>query len=110
MAIVSCPECNKKISDKAAICDHCGFVVDGLDAKTLERKRRSLRADHLQKLTMQSMLAMLLFVVGIGGLFYFRDETSADPTWQSQVAIGIMVVGFIWYIINRARMLSARRK
>ncbi|RUO34935.1 zinc ribbon domain-containing protein [Aliidiomarina soli] len=110
MAIVNCPECNKKMSDKAAVCEHCGFVVDGLDANTLERKRRRARADYINKLTAQSMLAMLVFVVGIGGLFYFRDDTSPDPTWQSQISIGLMAIGFIWYIVNRVRLLNTRRK
>lgn len=110
MAIVNCPKCNKKMSDKAAVCDHCGFVVDGLDAETLERKRRRKRADHIHKLTTHGMLAMLIFVAGIAGIFYFRDETSPDPTWQSQISIVITVVGFVWYIINRMRMIAARRK
>lgn len=110
MAIVSCPQCNEKMSDKAATCPKCGFVVDGLDADTLERKRRRNRADRIQKLTTQSMLAMLLFVAGIAALFYYRDETSPDPNWESQVAIVVIVIGFIWYIVNRARMMIARRK
>ena len=25
MALISCPECNKQISDKAKFCPHCGF-------------------------------------------------------------------------------------
>lgn len=110
MAIVTCPQCSNKMSDKAATCHQCGFVVDGLDAKTLERKRKRQRADKIQKLTTQSMLAMLLFVVGIAGLFYYRDETSPDPGWQSQIAVVVIVIGFIWYIINRVRLMVARRK
>lgn len=110
MAIVNCPNCSRKISDKAAVCDNCGFVLGNLDAQTLERKRRRLKADQLNKLTTQSMLAMLLFVAGIAGVFYFRDTTSADPTWQSQLALVVTVVGFVWYIVNRMRMVAARRK
>lgn len=110
MAIVNCPKCNKKMSDKAAVCDNCGFVVDGLDPQTLERKRRRRKADLINKLNTQSMLAMLIFVAGIAGVFYFRDETAPDPTWQSQVAVVVTVIGFIWYIVNRVRMVAARRK
>lgn len=110
MAIVSCPECGKKISDKAAVCEHCGFVLEGQDPESLARKRRRNKADRINKLTAQSMFAMLVFVAGIGGLFYFRDETSADPNWQAQASIAVMVIGFIWYIINRARLLLAKRQ
>ncbi|RAJ98951.1 zinc ribbon domain-containing protein [Aliidiomarina maris] len=110
MAIVSCPKCNKKMSDKAAVCAHCGFVVDSLDAESLERKRRRRKADHIHKLTTHSMLAMLVFVAGIAGIFFYRDEASVDPSWQSQVALVVTVLGFVWYIINRMRMIAARRK
>lgn len=27
MALIKCPECNKEISDKAAVCPHCGFAI-----------------------------------------------------------------------------------
>lgn len=110
MAIVSCPECGKKISDKAAVCEHCGFVLEGQDPDSLARKRQRKKADRVSKLTAQSMFAMLLFVAGIGGTFYFRDETSADANWQTQVAMVVMVIGFIWYIINRARLLLVKRQ
>ncbi|MCX6831717.1 MAG: zinc ribbon domain-containing protein, partial [candidate division Zixibacteria bacterium] len=28
--LISCPECNAKVSDKAHICPHCGFQIDTL--------------------------------------------------------------------------------
>lgn len=110
MAIVSCPECGKKISDKAAVCEHCGFVLEGQDPEAMARKRRRNKADRVNKLTAQSMLGMLIFVAGIGGVFYFRDEASADPSWQVQASMGAMGVGFIWYIVSRARLILAKRK
>jgi hypothetical protein len=27
MALINCPECKKEISDKAASCPHCGFIL-----------------------------------------------------------------------------------
>lgn len=29
MAIINCPECGKEISDKAASCPNCGYVLNG---------------------------------------------------------------------------------
>lgn len=110
MAIVNCPQCNKQISDKAAACNECGFVLQGLDPKSLERKRAYRKADQITKLTTHGMWSILLFVAGIAGVVYFRDETSPDPTWQSQVALVMTVIGFIWYIINRMRLVAARRR
>lgn len=28
MSLILCPECGTKISDKARICPHCGFMSD----------------------------------------------------------------------------------
>lgn len=110
MAIMQCPECGLKMSDKAAVCDRCGFVIEGMDPEELERKRRYQKADAINRLTSQTMLAMLLFVAGIGGVFFFRDETSPDPAWQMQVSFVLMGVGFIWYIVNRIRLISVKRR
>ena len=30
MALVTCPECKKEVSDSADACPHCGFVNPGL--------------------------------------------------------------------------------
>lgn len=110
MAIVSCPQCSKKISDKAAVCEHCGFVLEGQDQAQLARLRSRTKSDKINKLTSQSMLAMLLFMIGIAGTFYFRDESSPDPSWQVQVSMLVMVVGFIWYLINRARIILVKKR
>ena len=32
MAIVSCPECDDNVSDKAAACPHCGYPINGDDS------------------------------------------------------------------------------
>lgn len=28
MALISCPECGKEISDKVKSCPHCGYPID----------------------------------------------------------------------------------
>jgi predicted amidophosphoribosyltransferase len=37
MAVISCPGCNKKISDKASNCSHCGLELKGLDPEKISR-------------------------------------------------------------------------
>lgn len=110
MAIIQCPDCGFKISDKAAVCKRCGFVIEGMAPEELERKRRNHKAEAINKLTSQTMLAMLLFIAGIGGVFFFREETSADTVWQVQVSFVLMGVGFIWYIVNRIRLINVKRR
>ena len=33
MALISCPECNKEISDKAQSCPHCGYPISNTNSK-----------------------------------------------------------------------------
>lgn len=44
MSLVLCPECNSKISDKATMCPHCGFVAScsekAVELKTVPQKER----------------------------------------------------------------------
>lgn len=35
MALLNCPECNGKVSDKAEICPHCGYPVNKIKANNL---------------------------------------------------------------------------
>lgn len=31
MALITCPECNGQVSDKATVCPHCGYPLEGSD-------------------------------------------------------------------------------
>ena len=39
MALIDCPSCNKKISDKAQNCQHCRFSLGKADAEDIARKQ-----------------------------------------------------------------------
>ena len=36
MALIQCPECGKQISDKAAVCIHCGFPLETIKESIVE--------------------------------------------------------------------------
>ena len=36
MALITCPECGKEVSDQAEVCIHCGYPLKKLNAKTQE--------------------------------------------------------------------------
>ena len=38
MALITCPECNGQVSDKAAVCPHCGFPISAQQKKPKEIK------------------------------------------------------------------------
>ena len=106
MALIDCPSCNKKISDKAQNCQHCDFTLGTASAEDLARKKSLNLYLKNQKIQTQSMLAMLLFVVGFG-FMYWGGAVAGDL--QHNIAIGVAIIGFVWYIINRVRLIFLKR-
>lgn len=107
MALIDCPSCSKRISSKAAVCSHCQCVLSELSEEKRLTMHQMSKLEQSQKLMTQSMIAMLLFCGGFG--FMFWGEPSPE-SWQHTVATGAAVVGFAWYIINRARLIFLKRK
>ena len=106
MALVDCPSCNKKTSDKAKTCPQCGFKIGDATSEDIERKQSLQRFQKLQSIQNQSLLAMLIFVASFG-FMYWGGTRPGDL--QHNLAILGAVVGFVWYLINRARIVYIKR-
>ena len=107
MAITSCPSCSKPISDKAKSCSHCGFNIGSATAEDIERKAKLAHYKAMQKLQNQSMLAILLFISGFGFIYWGGSEPGEV---QYNLSIAAAIVGFVWYAVNRVRLVLAKRK
>ena len=106
MALVNCPSCSKKISDKIKSCQHCGLSLGTADAEDIARKENLNQYLKNQSVQMQSMVAMLLFVAGFGFMYW---GGAVPGGLQYNIAIGLTVIGFVWYIINRVRLVFLKR-
>ena len=80
MALIDCPSCNKKISDKTEQCNHCGFAMGNASEDDIARKRNLQKYLKSQSIQTQSLIAMLMFVAG-----------------------------FVWYIVNRVRLVFVKK-
>jgi hypothetical protein len=107
MAVVNCPGCNKKISDKAKSCHHCQVHLSGVDADKLARLSRVSLINKTQRLMNYSFVAMLFFCGGF--LFMFWDNV-LPGSWQHTFAMASTVIGFFMYIIIRAMLLLTKRQ
>lgn len=107
MALIQCPSCTKKISSKAAVCSHCSTVVADMSEEQRVNIKQMTSIEQSVAITTQSMIAMLLFCGGFGFMFWGEPEPAS---WQSTLATGTAVLGFVWYIINRVRILLLKRK
>ena len=106
MALINCPSCNKKISDKASTCSNCGFPIGNASDEDILRKKNMQRFTKKQNLNTQSMLATFLFVGGFG-LWYWGGGQPTDL--QQNFAVGCSVVGLVWYLVIRVRMFMMKR-
>lgn len=107
MAIISCPFCGHKISDKSPSCNKCNGDIAGLTPQKREALARDKALDQAQSLVNHSMFALLLFLAGFG-LMYWWDPETGSP--QQYIAGGAIGFGFCWYIISRARIMLLRRR
>lgn len=106
MALIDCPSCGKKISDKAQSCQHCDFAIGQASVEDFARKNALKKYLQRQSIQNQSMLAMLLFVGGFG-FMYWGDVTQEDI--QFKLAFAVAASGFVWYIVNRVRLVFIKK-
>lgn len=107
MAVINCPGCKKKISDKAKTCSHCNLVLDGLNSEKMLAIGKINRINKAQRLMNFSFIAMLLFC---GGFLFMYWDNVEPGTWQHTSALICTVIGFILYIIIRAMLLFTKQK
>jgi len=106
MAVINCPNCKKKISDKAKSCEHCQIDLSALDADKIASLKRVSAVTKSQQLMNHSFIAMLLFC---GGFLFLYLQDAQPGTWQYVVAIASTILGFILYIITRVRLILTKR-
>ena len=107
MAVINCPGCRNKISDKATSCNHCNIDLTGLDADKISSLNRVNVINKTQRLMNYSFIAMLLFCGGF--LFMFWDNVQPG-SWQHNIAMASAGIGFVMYIIIRAMLLFTKQK
>jgi len=110
VAIVNCPSCSKPISDKARECPHCGMNFENQSAEDIQRKANYELYKKRLKIQNQSMLAILLFVIGAYFTFMGDFGTSVTDRILQNGALLLTAIGFVWYGVNRVRLVLAKRK
>lgn len=107
MAVINCPSCNKKVSDKAKTCSHCNIPINALDQEQLHAIEAEQRIKKKQTLMNHSFIAMLLFC---GGFLFLFWQNAQPGSWQYYSSMASTVLGFILYLITRVRLVLLKRK
>jgi len=105
MAVINCPSCNKKISDKANSCSHCQLDLVDLDKDKIQSLSKVSYVQKHQSLMNHSFIAMLLFC---GGFLFFWQYANSG-TWQYTASVTSTIAGFVLYLITRIRLLFLKR-
>lgn len=100
MALVNCPSCAKRISDRAKTCSHCGFTTGTATEEDMLRQKRLQQIKKSQSFNNQSLLAMMLFVVGFAYMYW---GVSRPTEIEYYVAMTCSGIGLFWYVVNRVR-------
>ncbi|HCV04828.1 hypothetical protein AAEU31_18320 [Pseudoalteromonas sp. SSMSWG5] len=107
MAIISCPQCAKSISDKHKQCPHCECQVTDLSNEQLQQMQKETRIRRQQKFMNQSFLALILFLGGFFCYYFMHPETESIEWYAYSTA---MAVGFVWYIVCRIYLVVLKKK
>lgn len=106
MAVIPCPSCKKKISDKAKNCTHCSIEIAGIDQAKLALIKQTNAIKQQQNLMTHSFIAMLLFC---GGFLFFYLKDAQPGTIEYIGSIASTILGFILYLVTRVRLLLLKR-
>lgn len=107
MAIINCPNCNRKTTEISSRCPHCGFDRGGEDGdeRQMELKRRQLR-DRVYHLNMTSYGVITLFLVAFGWYWWDTDGFQAASSKGPVILLGL---GTIAYLVIRVLLYRARK-
>jgi hypothetical protein len=107
MSIVACPQCGKRVSSLAPICDRCGYEKGETSEEDLQRFRARRLRDHVYRLNMASyaviavvILAFAWYWVGSGG---FQAPLSTNGPYY------LFGAGAVAYLVVRVLLFRAKR-
>lgn len=77
-----------------------------MSSEAMASKRRVAKINKSQSIQVQTFIALMLFV---GGFTLWYWEVQPSESWTRLAGQGMIAVGFIWYLINRVRLIVLKR-
>lgn len=107
MAIVNCPNCAQRISDRAAVCPNCQFAIGEVAPEVIEKTRIRRRREQIYRLRMASYTALTLFVAGVIWYWFSSNGFQSPP---ARGPILVMATGALAYFVLRVVTIWVRRQ
>jgi hypothetical protein len=105
MALITCPECEKRISDRAGTCPSCGYPIAGGGTTQANAGKVQTIEKTSKVYKLQMILSLFLLMIGclatsftlFAGGYAMGDIADAPPIVM--LGIVVMAIGLIWFII-----------
>lgn len=108
MAIIRCPSCNQRISNKNKSCPHCHLSLSDADGGlSYDAASERVNRERALRLTNQGYAALALTTAGAIWSWYVSDGMSRSPGYWPVATVS---AGAMWYIGVRAIMIFKRRR
>ncbi len=98
MALISCPVCKKRVSNRAIRCSNCAAPIASQDDEQTERAAQRNRWKQNRRLQNISFVMILFFLIGALLFWYNKADISG---WKYLLGEFIMVIGFVGYAVLR---------
>lgn len=104
MALINCPSCGKKMSNKAPACPHCGFSTSAAP-EAQDRMIARRNADRYRRQQMLQMLAVIILMIG-GVLWWFGGNgTGSNAAMLLATGQTLLIGAVLLYVFARGVML-----
>jgi len=100
MALISCPDCNKQVSESAPTCPQCGAPIAGASEAKGAGTVLTTTQDTSKRLKVHIIFSSIFFWVG---LIWSFIAVGADKSYQL-MAGWLSIFGLGWYIVTRFRI------
>lgn len=88
------------------MCPHCDTALAGLDEHERAKLANRQFVQRKQALLNQSFVALIIF---LGGFLYLYSREPAAESLEQMTTYGAIATGFVWYIINRIRIILLKK-
>ena len=106
MTIIACPECNRKISSRTAICSFCGYQLrEVTEADLAVFHARKIR-DQIYKLNMTSYAVITIFIGAFGWYWWDSRGFSGASSIGPFILMGLAASA---YLVVRVLLFRSRR-
>ncbi|WP_376691878.1 hypothetical protein [Wenzhouxiangella sp. EGI_FJ10409] len=108
MALINCPGCGRRISDKSVFCAHCELPLGEMSNEDVSRLKRRRWRRHVWQAKNITYVAMTALVGGM--LWWFLVEPQGWVLPPPILPIGLIILGAVGYLVGRVRLFWLQLK